>query len=115
MKKFRSLTVLAAAIAALVVMATPASAASIQTFKSRWSGKCIDLTDGSTSNGKYIQQWSCSGGPHQKWTDAENSNNGVIVFKNPTTGKCIDGFKGHGSDAVIWTCDGTSHLSQQWV
>lgn len=31
------------------------------------SGKCLDLTNGNTTNGANIQQWACLGDPQQQW------------------------------------------------
>lgn len=37
------------------------------TIVSRFSGKALDLTDGSTADGTNIQQWTLTGGSHQEW------------------------------------------------
>ncbi len=31
------------------------------------SGKCLDVTNTSTSEGTSLIQWSCNGGTNQKW------------------------------------------------
>ncbi|GAB7105382.1 hypothetical protein JCM4814A_36960 [Streptomyces phaeofaciens JCM 4814] len=43
--------------------ATPTS----YTLVNRNSGKCLDLSGGSTANGTNVFQWSCTGGTNQKW------------------------------------------------
>jgi hypothetical protein len=36
-------------------------------FYNRYSGKCLEVADGSTSQGANIRQWTCNGGYHQLW------------------------------------------------
>jgi len=97
------------------LQASPASAANPfgQEFVSRHSGKCLDLTGLNSTNGTYIQQWSCLGNTNQAWIDGDSQNDGRFTFLNVGTNKCIDGFLGHGQDVVIWNCDGTS--GQDWI
>ena len=49
-----------------------------------YSGKCVDVSDGSTSNSANIQQYSCNGTPAQQWVW---SRYGMLV--NPTSNKCV--------------------------
>ena len=37
------------------------------TFAARHSGKCLDVTDVSTSDGTRLQQWTCTDGPAQSF------------------------------------------------
>ena len=61
----------ATAVAALVCMsAVPSVQAQSVTYElvARSSGRCLDVTNISTSNGARIQQWTCHGGTNQQWS-----------------------------------------------
>lgn len=72
-------------------------------------GKCIDLTNGSTSNGTKLQSWDCaSGNTNQSWLVAD----GAIKLGS----KCIDVVDGstqNGTQLQIWDCV-AGNTSQQW-
>ncbi|KAJ7813150.1 glucooligosaccharide oxidase [Mycena olivaceomarginata] len=38
---------------------------------------CLDLTDGSVTNGNPIQIWACSGGPNQQWPTTTLTTSGI--------------------------------------
>jgi glucosylceramidase len=63
-------------------------------------GKCLDVTDGSTTNGNLPQMWTCSSGPNQQWTLATD---GTIRG----LGKCLDvtgNGTADGTAVQLWDC-----------
>jgi len=80
-------------------------------IKSEWSGKCIDLPGGDTSNGNLLQIWDCNGMDNQKWIFDPGT---WRIQYGSNTGKCIDklGKGGPGTQLGIWDCNG--HDSQKW-
>ncbi|GAA2494361.1 ricin-type beta-trefoil lectin domain protein [Winogradskya humida] len=73
-------------------------------------GKCLDLTDGSTTNGNLPQIWTCvAGSSNQTWTAADN---GSLQVK----GKCLDVANNATTDGAavhVWDCYDTV-ASQKW-
>jgi lysophospholipase L1-like esterase len=71
------------------------------------SGRCVDVPNGTTTNGTQVQLWDC-GGVNQSWTRTANRQ---LVFN----GKCLDA-AGHGTtngtQVIIWDCSGQAN--QQW-
>jgi lysophospholipase L1-like esterase len=71
------------------------------------SGRCVDVPNGTTTNGTQVQLWDC-GGANQSWTRTANRQ---LVFN----GKCLDA-AGHGTangtQVIIWDCSGQAN--QQW-
>ncbi|MFE1839609.1 family 43 glycosylhydrolase [Streptomyces sviceus] len=59
------------------------------TLVNKHSGKCLDVTGGSTADGGDVIQWSCNGGANQKWTfsDPGDETNRVT---NTGSGKALD-------------------------
>jgi peptidoglycan hydrolase-like protein with peptidoglycan-binding domain len=72
------------------------------------SGRCLDVTGESRSNGAAMQIWGCHGRPNQRW----RFENGLVkIYDN----KCLDvtGYAtGDGSRVEIYECHGSSN--QQW-
>jgi len=77
-------------------------------YKGGGSGKCIDDTGGSTTNGTQLQIWTCTGGPNQAIT----STGGTLQVN----GLCLDA-SGHGTAnntvVQVWSCSGGTN--QQWT
>ncbi len=73
------------------------------------SGRCVDVPNGSTTNGTQVQLYDCWGGTMQRWT--ATSSRQLTVYGN----KCLDA-SGHGTTngtpVIIWDCSGQSN--QQW-
>ncbi|MEU8234471.1 ricin-type beta-trefoil lectin domain protein [Actinoplanes sp. NPDC048967] len=72
-------------------------------------GKCLDLTNGSTTNGNLPQMWSCTGGPNQNWTVGSD---GTIRSQ----GKCLDLKDSSSADGAVvqlWDCFGGPN--QRWT
>ncbi|GAA0472146.1 hypothetical protein Ade02nite_51760 [Paractinoplanes deccanensis] len=89
---------------------TEALAATTGTLVSSANGKCLDVTDGSTANGNQPQMWSCSAGPNQTWTFADDGSVRGL-------GKCLDVANGATTDGAVvhmWDCY-AGLTSQQWT
>jgi glucosylceramidase len=72
-------------------------------------GKCLDVTDGNTTNGNQPQLWTCSSGPNQQWTIATD---GTIRG----LGKCLDvtgSSTADGATVQLWDCFGGTN--QRWT
>ncbi len=72
--------------------------------------KCLDVTDGSTTNGTLPQLWTCTSGPNQSWTlSADHTIRGL--------GKCLDVANNATTDGTVvhlWDCIDTV-TSQKWT
>ncbi|KQV14280.1 MULTISPECIES: lectin [unclassified Kitasatospora] len=85
---------------------TPAGGSAI---KGVASGRCLDVTGASQTNGAQAQIWDCSGQSNQQWTVTAAGE--LRVYGN----KCLD-VNGRGTtdgtSVIIWDCSGQSN--QQW-
>jgi hypothetical protein len=110
MKRRTAFLAIAGVVGALgVAGVTNAMAATTGTITGL-GGKCLDVTDGSTANGNLPQLWTCSGGPNQSWTIADN---GSIQGR----GKCLDvanNSTADGGTVHLWDCYDTV-ASQKWT
>ncbi|MBM0230839.1 RICIN domain-containing protein [Micromonospora sp. STR1_7] len=124
------LTVCVGLVAASLVVASPASAATEYSFRSESSATsehpfgslCIDVSYASTANGTAIKQWPCDGGPAQKWTIVfEGRWDGVVYYQlvsslwSPDGPKCLDlpwGNPAAGQTLQLWDCLGVAR--QLW-
>jgi hypothetical protein len=73
------------------------------------SGRCLDVPNGSTTNGTQTQLWDCSGGTSQHWTYTDSK--ALTVSDN----KCLDASgqgTSNGTAVIIWDCHGGAN--QQW-
>jgi hypothetical protein len=106
--------VFAAAVAAMVTLAAmlvanPAQAATTSDVRSVDSGRCLDVSGFSQTDGAKVQIWDCHGGINQQWTLTDS--NQLTVYGN----KCLDvrgGATTSGTPVQIWTCNGSDN--QQW-
>ncbi|KAF7366296.1 Glucooligosaccharide oxidase [Mycena sanguinolenta] len=73
--------------------------------------KCLDVTNGVTTNGNKMQIWTCAtGNTNQMWTVSENT----IQWTGHSI--CLDltnGVTTNGNVMQIWTC--TGGINQQWI
>jgi hypothetical protein len=94
---------------ASVGYSTSASTGQGQEVVGGQSGRCLDVPNGSTTNGTQLQLYDCWGGTMQRWT--YTSSKQFMVYGN----KCLDA-SGHGTTngtpVIIWDCSGQSN--QQW-
>lgn len=73
------------------------------------SGRCLDLPDAATTNGRQTQLYDCSGGAGQAWTYTTSRQ--LTVYGT----KCLDASgqgTANGTAVVIWDCNGQAN--QQW-
>ncbi|WFE36137.1 arabinofuranosidase catalytic domain-containing protein [Micromonospora sp. WMMD975] len=73
------------------------------------SGRCVDVPNGTTTNGTQTQLYDCHGGTMQRWT--YTSARQLQVFGN----KCLDANgqgTSNGTAVIIWDCHGQAN--QQW-
>ena len=88
--------------------APAASAATSGTFVGAGSGRCLDVTSQSQTNGAKIQLWDCNGQTNQRWTLTTAAE--LRVYDN----KCLDlpANSAAGTQAQIWDCTGGAN--QKW-
>lgn len=80
-----------AAFAAVVALPAAAHASSgPYQIVQKYSLKCMDVRDGSTSPGAYVQQYGCNGTPAQRWTlDPVPNTTDTYTFTN-ADGLCLE-------------------------
>ncbi|GAA2113129.1 non-reducing end alpha-L-arabinofuranosidase family hydrolase [Kitasatospora saccharophila] len=98
-----------AALAAMLVAGPAAQAATTGALKSTSSGRCLDVSGGTQTDGALLQIYDCWNGTNQQWT--LTSANELTVYGN----KCLD-VPNHataaGTRVQIWACSGGAN--QQW-
>ncbi|WP_460806671.1 RICIN domain-containing protein [Micromonospora zhanjiangensis] len=75
----------------------------------RGSGRCLDVPNGSTTNGVQVQLYDCWGGTGQRWTYTSGKQLQVSGTK------CLDASgrgTANGTPVIIWDCNGQTN--QQW-
>ncbi|MER7727432.1 endo-1,4-beta-xylanase [Streptomyces sp. NPDC096323] len=71
------------------------------------SGRCLDVSSGSTADGAQVQLWDCNNGTNQQWTYTEAGE--FRVYGN----KCLDAAgTGNGAKVQIYSCWGGDN--QKW-
>jgi alpha-L-fucosidase len=76
------------------------------------SGRCLDVSGGSTTPGSQVQIWDCNGAANQGWT--HTSGNQLTVFSGSSQ-LCLDAYgqgTTSGTKVVTWSCNGQAN--QQW-
>jgi hypothetical protein len=79
------------------------------------SGKCADISGGSTADGAKVVQFTYSGTASQKWI-FEDAGNGFYKFKNVNSGKYLDinsASTADGANAIQYTSN--TGLNQQFL
>ena len=79
-----------------------------------YSGKVLDDTNFSTSNGNQIQQWQAAGGTNQQWTFISLADGNDLIV-NAYSGKVLDDTNFSTSNGTLiqqWQADGG--INQQW-
>ncbi|KAF7341849.1 hypothetical protein MSAN_02040400 [Mycena sanguinolenta] len=93
------------------VVPTPPLTGTISTFG---GSKCLDVPNGSMTNGVQMQIWSCTeGNTNQVW----NVHNGDSQIEWVGTGKCLDLTNGNstpGTPIQLWDCSATNNPNQDW-
>ena len=81
------------------------------------SGKALDDTGGSTSNGTIMQQWTAeNGNANQEWV-LNNWGNGYYGIVNVNSGKALDDTGNSTSNGTFiqqWTQNGNGAANQEW-
>ncbi|MET9618362.1 family 43 glycosylhydrolase [Kitasatospora indigofera] len=81
--------------------ATPTS----YTFTNRATGKCLDVENGSTTDGANVRLWTCNGANAQKWR-VEDQGDDTSRIVNVASGKVLDVANcstGDGADLRQWS------------
>jgi lysophospholipase L1-like esterase len=93
---------------ALAAALTPGTVPTGNTYVGQQSGRCLDVTGASQTNGATIQLWDCNGQANQKWTLTSAAE--LRVYG----GKCLDlaPNSAAGTRAQIWDCNGGAN--QKW-
>ena len=79
------------------------------------TGKCIDISGASTSNGAALIQSSCNGRTSQQWTLRSVGSN-TYRLSAASSGKCMDvsgASTADGAAIIQWPCH--SRTNQQWL
>ncbi len=82
-------------------------------FRSKSSGKCLDVTGGATANGTKVQVHTCNGTSAQQWFF--DPIKGTLKSKLPGN-KCLDvpaGQTNNGTELQIWDCQ-AGNMNQQF-
>src|SRR5204862_8329853 len=74
-------------------------------------GQCMDVTGASASDGAAIQQFSCHGGPNQRWEVryVAGATDVLVHVLSLASGKCLDIPGGSGAAGTLlqqWSCNG---------
>ncbi|KAJ6551792.1 ricin B lectin domain-containing protein [Mycena capillaripes] len=77
--------------------------------------KCLDVTNGATTNGNKLQIWTCAtANTNQLFVPNNNGDGGIVQWSG--TNKCLDATDGvlaDGTPIQIWDCDSTNR-NQGW-
>ncbi|WP_240776843.1 RICIN domain-containing protein [Nonomuraea basaltis] len=82
---------------------------STSAFKGVGSGRCLDVSGASQTNGAQAQLWDCNGQANQQWTSTSSGE--LRVYG----GKCLDvngAGTADGTAVIIWDCNGQNN--QKW-
>ncbi|WP_310741178.1 ricin-type beta-trefoil lectin domain protein [Microbispora sp. H10670] len=86
---------------------TPTSGGGSGPIKGVASGRCVDVTGASQTDGTQVQIWDCNGQNNQTWSSTSASE--IRVYGN----KCLDaGGTGNGAKIQIYACHGGTN--QKW-
>jgi hypothetical protein len=95
---------------------TPLAAPANHTVTSVNSGKCLDVTGASLSDGTQVIQWTCGAGkPNQQWQLVPVTGSNAVQLVSVNSGKCLDvtgGSTADGAEVIQWTCG--PQANQQW-
>ena len=105
LSRFTGLKAATAAVLALgitLVIASPASARTVETYKNFDSGHCLDADWTG-----HVYGIPCNGGLNQEWQVGEDNN--AVQLKNVGTGQCLDS---NGEGVYTLGCNGSDN--QRW-
>ena len=123
-QRFRAPSVLVARGAAVLAVAAAAwpdlgaaapDPAGSYELVARHSDKCLEVSGASTEDLAPVTQWTCNGGPHQRWT-LQPAADGYYLLVAAHSGKALD-VEGEsladGARVIQYTVHGASN--QQWM
>ncbi|MGC4813452.1 alpha-galactosidase [Micromonospora sp. DT228] len=87
------------------------------TVAARHSGKLLDVSNASTSDGANVVQWGANGQANQRWRFSDTGG-GYSTVTSLSSGKCLDVYGGASATAdgvrvIQWACNGGTN--QQWL
>jgi ricin-type beta-trefoil lectin protein/glycosyl hydrolase family 43 len=85
------------------------------TLTARHSGKCLDVTSGSTANGTAVKQFTCNGAANQRWQPVD-AGGGFVRLLAGHSGKCLDVTSGSTADRATvnqFSCNGGTNQQFQ--
>ena len=77
------------------------------------AGKCLDMSNSTTTLGTQAEIWDCNGGINQIWT--HTASNQLTIYSGSSQ-LCLDAYNNQttaGTKVEIWTCNGQTN--QQWT
>ena len=97
------------------VHTTQSLAAGSSAVQSLWSGKCLDLERGTTSEGPVVIQFDCHSGPNQQWSLVQAGGGGYRIVSQ-LSNKCIgiDRTGPRSSGAIVQSTCGAGASEQLW-
>ena len=78
------------------------------TFRNVHANKCLDIENGSSSNGANLRLWDCNGSTAQQFK-VESLGNGYYQLKNVASNKCVDVWNfstANGANIAQYSCNG---------
>jgi hypothetical protein len=99
-----ALLVSVAAVAASLTLNPGSASAATAALTSAASGRCLDVSAGSSTPGTAVVIWDCNGGANQQW---EFTTAGELRTLGGT--RCLDAYENQtaaGTRLVIWNCNG---------
>ncbi|MCI3934526.1 RICIN domain-containing protein [Streptomyces sp. AN091965] len=104
-----------AALAATAVLVGPAHAgvSGQYSFRNAGTGKCLDVQAGSSADNTVLQQFSCNGKAHQRFSLNFEVDNPTSLMRAAHSNKCMQVFSATpGTNVVQRPCDNVSQ--QRW-
>ena len=89
-----------------------------QYLLSNWqNGRCIDRPNGDVTNTTPIQQWTCHGGPSQRFIRRANSQWEAVGKNGLASGQCLDipGFSSNDVPLQMSTCKPSNFSNQVFM
>jgi hypothetical protein len=83
-------------------------------IKAKQSGRCVDVSGGSSADGANVIQWTCHSGNNQRWALHQMSD-GYYQIKSKLSGKCLEvagSSTVNGANVQQMTCRGSNN--QRW-
>lgn len=120
MKPILKATAIATASISIALMTPAQSQAADNYFVliNEHSRKCLEIDNGSSSNGARAQQWSCNGQNSSKWRMVYlNNETTYFHLVNAESGKCLeiaDSRTDNGAPAQQWECGNAQTMGWGW-